>query len=384
MGMTKVDRALLKALAALAAGMAVLQVFGQDSLTSVLFYLIFPLTVALWLRAVRKSVTGNDILVALTAVLALICVLMDCAISRGQLSFDYLKKGIMLAMTLLFFQAASRMRADAGTVYFVHLVADLLTVAFAVTFLLRREQMYLFNGVASDYLTFGFSNPNLATLFLTMLYMLRLCRMISDGKWRHGIWAAALLLYFVVETGSRNALLTVAVFTVLVFCLRKKEKLHLGGVAAGLLAWIPIVFAAIYMILIRTDWFQSIFVFLSGEGKGLDSREEIWKRAWEAIVRSPLIGAYYAISDGAGVSQMHNSHLDIAASYGVAVLALVCVLLRRWLESGRNCYILGFAGALLLGLGEAAVFSGGLGIYIFAGIFLLLAKGAQDESCICQ
>ena len=383
MEMTKVDRALLKALAALAAGMAVLQVFGQDSLTSVLFYLIFPLTVALWLRAVRKSVTGNDILVVLTAMLALICILVDCAMSRGQLSFDYLKKGIMFAMTLLFFQAASRMRADVGTMRFVHWCADLLTVAFTVMFLLRREQMYLLNGVASEYLTFGFNNPNLATLFLTMLYMLHICQMITDGKWRHGIWAAV-LLYFVVQTGSRNALLTVAVFTVLVFCLRKKEKLQLGGVAAGLLAWIPIVFAAIYMILIRTDWFQSIFVFLSGEGKGLDSREEIWKRAWEAIVRSPLIGAYYAISDGAGVSQMHNSHLDIAASYGVAVLALVCVLLRRWLESGRNCYILGFAGALLLGLGEAAMFSGGLGIYIFAGIFLLLAKGAQDESCICQ
>jgi len=84
------------------------------------------------------------------------------------------------------------------------------------------------------------------------------------------------------------------------------------------------------------------------------------------------------------MSQMHNSHLDIAASYGIPVLILVCVLLARWLRQGRGRYMIGFACALLLGLGEAAVFSGGLGIYIFAGLFLLLAKGEKDEDRIFE
>lgn len=383
MEMTKMDRALLKALFALAAGMAALQMFGWESLTSMLFYWTFPLTVLLWLMTVRKSMTGNDILVGIAVGLATICVLADCALSRGEVSFDYGKKAIMFAMTLLFFGAMSRLWADAGTVQFVLRVADLLTAVFAVMFLLQREQMYLLDGVKSEYLSFGFTNPNLATLFLTMLYMLHLCRMFSDGKWRRGIWAAV-LLYFVIETGSRNALLTAAVFTVWALCVRKKQAVRIGSVAAGIIAWAPLVFGVVYMAGVSSEWVQTVLSFLSGEGKGLDSRVEVWQRAWNAIAASPLLGAYHAISNGTGLSQMHNSHLDMGASYGLIVLVLVCVLLQRWLRGGRNAYILGFAGALLLGLGEAAVFSGGLGIYIFAGIFLLLAKGEKDETCICQ
>ena len=383
MEMTKADRALLKALYALAAAMAALQMFGLDGLTSVLFSLTFPLTVALWLRSVRKSMTANDILVLLTAMLAFVCVLADCAISYGQLSLAYLRKGIMFAMTLLFFGAVSRFRADAGTVRFVHLVSELLTAIFAVMFLLCRQRMYWVDGVPSNYLTFGFSNPNLATLFLTMLYMLQLCRMRSERRWRHGVWAAVLLA-FVAETGSRNALLTVAMVTVWALWGRKKETIRIGGVAAGVIAWAPMMFGVVYMAAVSSEWVQAVLSFLYEEGKDLDSRVEVWQRAWSAIAASPLLGAYHAISDGTGLSQMHNSHLDLGASYGLAVLILVCMLLRRWLRGGRNIYILGFAGALLLGIGEAAVFSGGLGIYIFAGSFLLLAKGETDENRICQ
>lgn len=383
MEMTKEDRALLKALFALAAGMAALQMFGLDGLTSVLFYLTFPLTVTLWLRSVRKSLTANDILVALTVVLACICILADCAISRGQLSFAYWKKGIMFAMTLLFFGAVSRLWVDAGTVRFVHLVAELLTATFAAMFLLQREQMYLLNGVRSAYLTFGFSNPNLATMFLSMLYMLHLCRLLADGKWRHGAWAAV-LLFFVVETGSRNALLAVTMVTVWALWIRKRESVRIGGLTSGVIAWMPMMFSAVYMAVVSSERVRLALQFLSGEGKGLGSRVEVWQRAWSTIAASPLLGAYHAISDGTGLSQMHNSHLDLGASYGLTVLILVCMLLRRWLRGGRNIYILGFAGALLLGIGEAAVFSGGLGIYIFAGSFLLLAKGEQDENRICQ
>jgi hypothetical protein len=34
----------------------------------------------------------------------------------------------------------------------------------------------------------------------------------------------------------------------------------------------------------------------------------------------------------------------------------------------------------MIGLGEAALFSGGLGIYIFAGTFLLLRDQAPEEA----
>ena len=100
------------------------------------------------------------------------------------------------------------------------------------------------------------------------------------------------------------------------------------------------------------------------------------------ISKSPVLGAYFGVSDGSGMSQMHNSHLDIAASYGIPVLAVVCILLRNYVYQGGRVYenkqdyiyILGFACAIILGIGEAALFSGGLGLHVFVGAFLMLSS----------
>ena len=153
-----------------------------------------------------------------------------------------------------------------------------------------------------------------------------------------------------------------------------------------MIAWFPLTFAALYMTVIYTPWIQRIFGFAVSAGKNLDSRVDIWTNTLSYIKHSPLIGSYYEISGGTGVAQMHNSHLDIAASYGIAVLVLVCVLLTRYLlqrgrvyeSKERYIYMLGFSCTLLLGLGEAALFSGGLGIHLFAGMLLMLANGKND------
>ena len=116
-------------------------------------------------------------------------------------------------------------------------------------------------------------------------------------------------------------------------------------------------------------------------------RVDVCGDAMQHLGKSPLFGAYYEISDGTGTRHMHNSHLDIAASYGLPVLVMVCVLLVRCLHQQGRIYknkkeyifILSFACSVLLGVGEAAVFSGGLGLYIMAGASLLLAN-KRDEA----
>jgi membrane protein insertase Oxa1/YidC/SpoIIIJ len=120
------------------------------------------------------------------------------------------------------------------------------------------------------------------------------------------------------------------------------------------------------------------------EGKSLDSRMEVWEPALQNLGRSPILGAYSQITGGTGVAQMHNTHLDIACSYGIPVLVMVCMLLFRWLNQRNQtyksktglAYMLGLACAIIMGMGEAALFSGSLGLYILVGGFLLL--GNQD------
>ena len=363
--MKKWDAWLVQGLAVLVLGIAVLQTVGADRLSGVLFDLTFPLTVALWLRSVRETVTWEDVCLLMTVAVAVACVLLGAVIHGTGAGFDYWKKPIMFMTTLLYFQAASRLRADAGLKAFVGRGIMLAAVVFLAMFLLRREEMYTIAGVPSAYLTFGFTNPNLATLFLAMMAMLLFCRARETKRWYYAV-AAVWMAVFVVLTGARNAMLALAVFGLL--CLLRWERVRVPG----LWTWMPLVFAVAYLLLLPAV--QPLLHWLGRDGKALDSRWEIWQQAWQALTASPLLGGYDAVSQGTGMFQMHNSHLDLAVSYGVPVLVLVCVLLRRWLKYCRGVYAPAAVGAVLLGCAEAAVFSGGLGIYILAGLPLLLAK----------
>lgn len=384
MKLGKTDEFLLKALYLDAAGIVVFQLLGREGLVSLLFTLTFPLTVLLWLSSVRETVTGLDLLMLLTAGLAAVSVLLDAAVSGASLSFGYFRKLVMFVMTLLFFQTIHRLPGSGPVAGLVYGVGDVLTAAFIGAFFLGGARMYEIGGRVSGYLTFGFTNPNLAAMILACLYMLQLGRLFSPGRRLFRCVFAACLGYLVILTRSRNCLLAMGLFTAACIWLavRKKNTFGFTRFWAALTAVLPGLFVVVYAGLVTADWAREALTFLTGEGKGLDSRMSVWAPALEAVAASPLTGGYFAISGGTGGSQMHNTHLDIAASYGLPVLALVCCLLGAYLyRAGRRCgekarfvWLLAFGCALMLGIGEAAVFSGGLGIYLFAGMFLMLAN----------
>lgn len=387
MELRKLDTNLFKALYLITAGIVVTQVLDLDSLTSMLFMLTFPITVLLWLRSVRKTLTGTDILMLAAAILASVNVLLDISISNADVSFDYIKKLIMFIMSLLFLQTANRVHVGNEFVSFINRLVDFLTVFLIIMYFLDYTQMHLLNGYVTVYLTFRFTNPNLTALFMTCLYMLEVYRLFTPERWYWKllhVLMAVFLAVFVWQTQSRNCLLVLVLFTAasawLIF--RGRRNLKIGKLWAALIAAFPVLFMAAYMLVVNTAWAQKLFAFLVGEGKKLNSRVKIWTPALETLRESPLIGSYCGVSDGTGISQLHNSHLDIAASYGILVLVLVLILLTRYLHQNgkvyRNkssyLYMLSFACTILLGMGEAALFSGGLAIYVFIGSFLLLAN----------
>lgn len=388
----KLDAFLLKSLILLAVGMVVAQSLGQDSLTSYMFLLTFPLTVLLWIRTIRSTVTGLDVLVVVTIGLALINVLINASMTGTGPSFSYIRKMIIFSVTLLFFQTVYRLKISEETVRFINLTADLLVIYLILAYFFLNVQMFQLHGRPSIYLTFHMDNPNLTALFLICLYMLEMYRLFTPERWYskvlHIIMSAFLAL-FVVQTQSRNALLVMSIFTVVCAWLvfRGTEKMKMGKLRAALIATFPAVFVSVYVALIYTPAVQKAFDFLVSEGKKLDSRTKIWTAALDHLRSSPIVGAYSQISNGSGSSQMHNTHLDIACSYGIPVLILVCVLLWSYLnqkdrEYQDKCgyiYILGFSCAIILGIGEAALFSGGLGLYVLVGCFMLLASHSEGK-----
>lgn len=392
MELKRMDNFLLRALLLCAGVIVVTQVLTLDELTSWLFTLTFPLTVLLWLRTIRHRITGMNILVMLTALLAVISVLVDVSIHRGTLSFSYIKKLVMFTMTLMFLQTAYTFRADQALARFTQVVVDCLTAFLLAVYLTDRDAAYTMNGYVIRYLTFNFGNPNTTGLFLTCLFMLECYRLFVREAWywklAH-IVLAGVLIWFISLTQSRNSLLVAIVFVV--FCgwlrFRSRRQLRITRFWATVFGWFPLLFAVVYMTWEETEWIQEIFSFLVSTGKSLGSRMEIWQTAVSSIWDSPLIGDYYTVSDGTGSFQLHNSHLDTAASYGIPVMILLCLLLTRYLyRNGRYyadkasySYMLGFACTIMLGMGEAALFSGGLGIYVFAGMFLLLSNQQTEN-----
>ena len=334
-----------------------------------------------------------------TVVLAAICVLLDVWRSGGTLTSDYPKKLIMFSMTVIFLCAANRVRPGAQLPRFLQLVVDGLTVLMTVMMLLDYDRMHLIDGKVTRYLTLGFANPNHLALFVTCMYMLTFCALLKKQGIKQRYFRVAVLtaqIFILLGSRSRNGLMISGLFTALALGVMYVEKIRsFTGLAlqlrfrrwtAALVAVFPMLFAMVYMAVVDAQWFQNLFSFMISEGKGLNSRVKEWTPAFEAIKASPLIGAYFGISNGTGSSHLHNTHADTAASYGVPVMLLISLLLAQCVyQKGKVydnkhsfLYMCGFCCAMLMGTFEAAVFSGGLGIYVFAIIFLCLAKSEQD------
>lgn len=387
MKLNKIDLWLFKVLYLSVAGIIVTQVLNIDSATSFFYLLTFPLTIFLWLRSVRKTVTGTDLLMLGTVALAVIHVFLDSSISNADINFEYLKKLIIFIMTLLFFQTANRVCAGEELARFINRMVDVLTIYLIIMYIMRFPQMYIFNNRVSSYLTFRFTNPNLTCLFLVCFYMMQVYRLFTPDIWHRKvkhILMAMMLAWFIICTRSRNGLLVLVLFTAVSAWLifKGKRNLRITSFWAWIIAVLPALFISVYMWVVNEELVQRMFSFAVGEGKGLDARVKIWSFGLRALWNSPIIGTYAGISGKTGASQMHNSHLDVAASYGIPVLIMVVVLLKGYLHQGGRTYIsknsylymLSFACAMLLGIGEAAVFSGGMAIYVLIGTFLLLAR----------
>lgn len=394
MQLAQMDAIIIRMLYLAAAGIVVLTVLGASTLASALFMLTFLLVVLLWIVGAIRKVTWTDVIMLLTVGIALGNVIINAWNENAAIGFSYFKKYIMFISTLVYFQVAYKLRIDDKTEQFLLRICSILAVFLAIYYYFNQTEVYMINGVTSAYLTFGFTNPNLTALFFLCIYTGELLQFFRNRllkkKLVHLV-LAVVLCYFVWETGSRNCMLTMAAETALFVVLQlTKKRIRFPKWFALLIAVWPIVFVLAYLAILESPTLQNVFSFLVSEGKSLDARVIVWRPAMQYYAESPLLGAYSQISYGTGMSQLHNSHLDILVSYGAAVLILVCYQLYRMIYSvdgnsvkedtmSRIC----FAGTIIMGMGEAALFSGGLGIYLFSGMFLLLCNRERKE-CLEQ
>lgn len=378
MPLTRLDTFLIRLLYAMAALIVVFQVLNRDAVVSLLFYASFVVVLALWLSAAFRKMALLDALVLTTIALALIHVLINAIATDASLSFQYLKKYIIFAFTLLMFSAADKLRVDADTGRWISRVMALSSAVLVAMYFWKGRELYEIHGRISNYLTFHFTNPNLTGLFLFCLAVYQFADALygRDRKLQivHGV-LFAFLAYFIWKTQSRNALLVLIAFLVLavVLFLRKKQTVAVGKGFCALMAVWPLLFAWLYMQLYGSSVVGRVLGFAVSEGKLLNSRTKMWNFAMQRYRTSPIVGAYNQITEGTGAGQMHNTHVDILAAYGPVVLVLVCVILYLLMRrSATNAthhplYVVGFMCTIVMGMGEAAMFTGQSGPVHFCG-----------------
>ena len=393
MPLTQIEKVLIKVMYCFAAGIVMLQVLGVGAAVSGLFSFTFFLVALLWISAARRQITTNDLLAMGVIFLAVVHVFLNAWSNDASLSFSYLKKVIMFSTSVLYIVTVSKLRVDRELAEFLSKVNVVLVLYLIGFFFLQNRSMHLLNGYVSRYLTFRFTNPNLAGLFLTCIALHEGTRIQRANQRKEKVILLgmfAVLCYFIVLTESRSALLATAFFVFLgvFFAFRGNTIRKMPDWLLAVVAIFPLAFAIIYLSFANSSWLNQTFSFLVNEGKALTNRVEIWQRAFRAFAQSPILGAYSQLSNKTGNFQMHNTHVDILSSYGISVLIGVCVLLYRSMalkntvitSQVSSLSLIAFIGSLMLGIGEAALFSGGIGIYLFVCEFLLLANPLSEES----
>lgn len=362
-------------------------VFFTINKISLLASMGFILSFVLLIGYIIFRLTGNKIsrehnnlfvLMVLIVIIAFLSILINGV--SANLSFEYFKKYLIFCSTIIYLFLISIIKINNKTVEFILYTNIALGLLYSSCYYLFGIRGYLSN----RYLTFNFSNPNLVAMWIlqTVIYLL-LSVLILKNKTIKVICIpiAAILTYFIYLTEARTCLIAITSFLVLMLYVGLKKKLNFGNFFLAIAISFPLIFAIVYMALIDTINVGDLN-FLTSEGKNIASRVIVWDFAFDHFKEHPISGAYYQISFGTGQSQMHNTHVDILASYGIVTFLLVSLYLYSIVKKiNKQCYnkiqtlCLGaFLTVIIMGMGEAALFSGGQGIYILGCSFLLLAR----------
>lgn len=361
-------------------------IIQSSSLITMCFYLSFiGLLVYLFMRTLSEKF---DFLTLMLIILTVACVMINGFFSSAaRIGFNYFKKMFMFIAFCLTLCFTSEDRVSSKCILFISRVPVFAALILVASYYSGMNRVMLGNA-----LTLGFSNPNFTGMWLLHFFVYSFLKMIDkrEGKFLRLISIALLpiLVHLITLTNARSCLIGVVFLCVFspFFCMGKSEKFRRFITGAALL--FPLVFALIYQYLLSSNWFLELFDFMVSAGKGLDSRLVVWVPALEAIQRSPLTGDYSGISHGTGMSQMHNTHLDVIASYGIIVgvlfLALLMSKVFRLISGPKNnyqyCAVCGFLAITITGTFEAAVVSGAMGMNILTALLLALANHVPESN----
>lgn len=361
----------------------------QSILTSNLITFTFIYTLYLYMKELfRNNIPSsyNKILI-----FSIVLVFLNVTIS-GMGDFNYYKKAIMYIATLMLMIYSSSVRITQKTVACAIVVNMLVCILYLMTY---QQGFNMFEGEVL--LTLNFSNPNQTGMFVvnSLFYILLPLAALKKSlkKFQIAILLALIIPLFLsvngilTLTGCRSAILSLMLFgalTIMDFILGTRVRFKKWMMA--FIAVFPFLFVFIYISyasLLNVD----VSFGIENAGKSATTRMHIWKPLIDDFGHYLVCGDYYGISGGTGMSQQHNTHLDIYTSYGIVPLILYMSLMSKILWKTyinattrfQRASLYAFIACMVVGTFEASFVAGSGGLFILTNGFLLLANSRVDE-----
>lgn len=364
-------------------------IFGMYGVVSFLFFFSFVVLLLLYIESAKQFLDYLDYLCMCVIGIALICVLLNAINGGVSVNVVYLKKWMCYASTIIFFNLTRKIQPPFARVYsFLKYMCFILSFLTVYQYVSAGARNYVLNDVQTLSLMMNFENPNKFGLFLTPIFFMLVICFVKESSIIMKIVSiimASVMYFFILESRARTSALTLVFFILIFSYLFFYKKQNLSIPISFLFATFPLLYAFFYLQVVNTPFFNSFFAFAVKEGKPLNSRCGVWNGIIDKYSESPIIGAYNEITDGTGMSQSLNTHIDVLASYGLLSFVLFVIMMTKILRSvdlksiDQKMYLSAFIAVLFCGLGEAALYSGGTGLNILVGAFLILAYSSQKS-----
>lgn len=358
----------------LSLAIVVFTLLKQINIVSFCFFMSFLVIALATLMVINKKSSCKFLLVVIS-VLTVTFVSCNMIITGIKPTTENIVFVLVFIALLVYMYLMLQTEVDFSFVNWIMNFGLIFSACFSVSYYLGGIKTY-----SSGYLSMNFSNSNLLGMWILQAIIFS----IIGFFWYRSILKKLICIILTVAnlnllilSGTRNAILSL-ILGAAIIVLHILTKHKYSKILLAIIALVPILFLTIYMGTVSI-WSNSdfSFPFFFEIDKGIDSRYLMWRDTLYSIKGHILIGAYFNMA-----GNVHNSHLVVLASYGIVVLGLTILYLYKIMEkANENCETLfqkvcisGFFITLFMGIGEGALFSGALGLYIPACIYIALAR----------
>lgn len=214
-------------------------------------------------------------------------------------------------------------------------IATALALFFLVAYVTGFGRVYMeidTEFIKGRFLSMNYSNPNAIATVLVALFAMLVLGVFSIRSWIYKILNFVLIgfvVFLIWETLSRNAIVTIALISILVIVtLLRKKRIIIARPIQLLYIIMPFFVASLYIIAIFMCNQNSILhEMLHSVGvKTIDSRYDLWIHSLNLISDNIIFGNHAALYFG-GYYNLHNYQFDILANYGLFPFLLFIIYL---------------------------------------------------------